>query len=236
MRPHGKARIDARSPRALAICDRCGFTFNHYTLNWQYQWAGNQLQDQGALVCRSCMDTPQEQLRTIVLPADPIPIMNARPENYQNAGNPQSAVGTAIGTLTEFAGTPSAFDSNTNKPTQMGAGLLTSNSSYDNSIGVYWGSSNAKAVYRFALYAPNDQTFLAGAATGYKLQGGNTGITWTDIYTSTSAGTVGESIDVTLDSSIATTSYLYHQINLNGDGTTTIGVAQCQFYVLGGSG
>ena len=30
------------------------------------------------LVCRRCEDVPQEQLRTIVIPADPVPIMNPR--------------------------------------------------------------------------------------------------------------------------------------------------------------
>jgi len=29
MRPHGRARVSARNPRALAICDRCGFLYNH---------------------------------------------------------------------------------------------------------------------------------------------------------------------------------------------------------------
>ena len=37
------------------------------------------------LVCNTCMDDPQQQLRSIVLPADPMPIMNARPQQFVNA-------------------------------------------------------------------------------------------------------------------------------------------------------
>jgi len=34
------------------------------------------------LVCPECLDVPQPQLRTIIIPADPLPIPNPRPENY----------------------------------------------------------------------------------------------------------------------------------------------------------
>jgi len=34
------------------------------------------------LVCRRCLDTPQEQLRAIVVPADPLPIINARVQDF----------------------------------------------------------------------------------------------------------------------------------------------------------
>jgi hypothetical protein len=37
------------------------------------------------LVCGHCNDTPQQQLRSIVLPADPPVIMNARPEYFIEA-------------------------------------------------------------------------------------------------------------------------------------------------------
>ena len=33
-------------------------------------------------MCNRCLDTPQENIRAIVLPRDPDPIINARPENY----------------------------------------------------------------------------------------------------------------------------------------------------------
>lgn len=78
----GHARTNARSPRAHAICDRCGRRFNHIDLHWQFDWRGATLQNTRLLVCRSCEDAPNPQLRTITLPADPVPIMNPRPENF----------------------------------------------------------------------------------------------------------------------------------------------------------
>lgn len=78
----GHARTNARSPRAHAICDRCGRRFNHVDLHWQFDWRGATLQNTRLLVCRSCEDAPNPQFRTITLPADPVPIMNPRPENF----------------------------------------------------------------------------------------------------------------------------------------------------------
>jgi hypothetical protein len=78
----GRARTDARNPRAFAICDRCALWYNHYQLSWQYDWAGASLVNKRLLVCNKCNDTPQEQLRAIVIPADPVPIVNPRVEPY----------------------------------------------------------------------------------------------------------------------------------------------------------
>jgi hypothetical protein len=84
-RYHGKARVDPTNPQAFAICDRCGGLYNHVDLQWQHQWIGPQLQNLRILVCEKCLDRPQEQLRTIILPPDPLPIYNARPERYAEA-------------------------------------------------------------------------------------------------------------------------------------------------------
>lgn len=40
------------------------------------------MQNLRLLVCDTCYDTPQEQLRAIVLPPDPTPVINARVENF----------------------------------------------------------------------------------------------------------------------------------------------------------
>jgi hypothetical protein len=37
------------------------------------------------LVCSTCYDTPQQQLRAIVVPADPIPISNPRIEYFSSS-------------------------------------------------------------------------------------------------------------------------------------------------------
>ena len=81
----GRARISARSPRAAGVCDRCGFVYTHANLRWQYDWLGSTLQNTRILVCRHCEDKPQEQLRAITIPADPVPIMNPRTQDYVTA-------------------------------------------------------------------------------------------------------------------------------------------------------
>lgn len=78
----GRARTSSRNPQAHAICDRCGGRFNFVDLRWQYDWRGAVIQNLRLLVCRECLDVPQEQLRAIIVPADPTPIMNARTEPF----------------------------------------------------------------------------------------------------------------------------------------------------------
>lgn len=78
----GRARTSAKNPQAFGVCDRCSMWYNHVDLKWQYDWAGASLINKRILVCDTCYDEPQEQLRAIVLPADPVPIMNPRTEPY----------------------------------------------------------------------------------------------------------------------------------------------------------
>ena len=85
-RPHGHVKVDARNPRAAGVCDRCGFMYNHGTMTWQFDWAGQRLQNLRILVCQKCLDVPQEQLRAKILPPDPLPIFNARPEPFTTTG------------------------------------------------------------------------------------------------------------------------------------------------------
>lgn len=85
MRPHGRARVSARNPQAFGICDRCGILYNHNQLQWQFDWAGATLINKRILVCDTCNDEPQQQLRAIVLPADPVPIMNPRTQDYNES-------------------------------------------------------------------------------------------------------------------------------------------------------
>lgn len=85
MRPHGRASVSSRNPRAFGICDRCGFLYNHERLQWQFDYAGAGLINKRILVCNPCLDTPQAQLRAIVLPADPVPIQNPRVQDYAAA-------------------------------------------------------------------------------------------------------------------------------------------------------
>jgi hypothetical protein len=83
----GRARTSAKKPQAHAICDRCGFRYNFVDLRWAMDWRGPTIKNLYILVCGSCYDTPQEQLRAIVLPADPEPIINARVQDFTVAEN-----------------------------------------------------------------------------------------------------------------------------------------------------
>ena len=54
-------------------------------LEWQYEWNGIKLYNERILVCKTgnrCLDRPQEQFRTIILPPDPPPLLNARVPNF----------------------------------------------------------------------------------------------------------------------------------------------------------
>ena len=81
----GRARTDASNPQAHAICDRCGFRYNHVNLRWQFDWRGASLMNIRLLVCDTCYDAPQEQLRAIVVPADPVPIDQPRIQDFVTA-------------------------------------------------------------------------------------------------------------------------------------------------------
>lgn len=119
MRPHGRARVSSANPQAFAICDNCGFLFNHANLRWQMDWAGNKLINKRQLVCMRCNDQPQTQLRAIVLPADPKPIMNPRVQNYQ-----------AASTDNRQASEPAVTDFWTGIPIPKGALRITENDDY----------------------------------------------------------------------------------------------------------
>jgi len=83
----GRARTNPSSPRAHAVCDRCGFRYNFVDLREQMEWRGAALMNIKILVCSNCLDTPQEQLRAIVVPADPTPIVNARVQDFTLASS-----------------------------------------------------------------------------------------------------------------------------------------------------
>jgi len=92
---NGRARVNPRSPSAFALCDRCGFRWNHVDLTWQYEWSGNQLVNRRILVCPRCTDLPQEQLRSYAVPPDPLPIHDPRPDMSDEGNAPIVVTTTA---------------------------------------------------------------------------------------------------------------------------------------------
>jgi hypothetical protein len=79
--PRGRAKLDPQRPAAFAICDRCGFLYNHRDLKWDVQMAGTMTRRTGWLVCPTCWDMPNPTLQAKKLPPDPVPILNARSES-----------------------------------------------------------------------------------------------------------------------------------------------------------
>ena len=76
----GRAVTNPNNPRAFAVCDNCRFWYNHDRLKWQREWAGTQIINKGFLVCDQCLDRPNPQLKARLMPPDPVPIQNPRPE------------------------------------------------------------------------------------------------------------------------------------------------------------
>lgn len=101
----GRAKTSASNPRAFAVCDRCGFWYNHYALRWQFDWAGASLINKRLLVCNTCYDEPQSQLRAIVVPSDPVPVVNPRVENYVYASTDKRQV-SGYNTTNQRTGIP----------------------------------------------------------------------------------------------------------------------------------
>lgn len=144
-RPHGRASVSTRNPEAFAVCDRGGEWTNRTKLYKQMYYAGANLVWSGLLVCQRCLDLPNEQLRTIILPPDPVGIINARTENfsYDEAGPVQSLItqNAAMGDLLVFLQSVTGFVIGNNVLVQMNNGnfaevVVTSVDSVANTIGI----------------------------------------------------------------------------------------------------
>lgn len=82
-RPHPRrAETDPSSPGGWSTCMRCGLITNLRKLQNQHDWRGLNIQALYIYVCSDCLDDPQRQLGSIVLPPDPPGLLNARPEAY----------------------------------------------------------------------------------------------------------------------------------------------------------
>lgn|GEM_PF-1516756 len=79
--PTGFARVSRRAPKGFGICDTCGYLYNRIDLVEQVEFYGNEVKWTGSMVCtRTCSDKPQAQLTSPILPPDPEPLDNPRPE------------------------------------------------------------------------------------------------------------------------------------------------------------
>lgn len=75
--------VDSENPRAEGVCARCGFRWNLDKLQWQYAYQGSTMpQNTRMLVCPNHIDELNPQDTPVILPPDPLPVFNARPEPY----------------------------------------------------------------------------------------------------------------------------------------------------------
>jgi hypothetical protein len=106
-----RARTDPDAPQAFGTCDYCGGFYNLVQLRPQYEYYGDAIEDTGYLACYRCISQPQAQLSTPILPEDPKPILNPRPEYYwtpaDSAINPavaQTIIGNLNNGFNQFVG------------------------------------------------------------------------------------------------------------------------------------
>lgn len=105
MRKHPRrASVDPTSPRAWGTSDRSGFVGTQRNMRWQWEWRGTGLANTRVLVHPDELDVPQRQLGTIFIPPDPLPIINARPEQYNIDEWPVSTRYTTDGRIRAIAG------------------------------------------------------------------------------------------------------------------------------------
>lgn len=84
----GRARTSSSHPEAFGVCQRCGIWYNRVRLRNQMAWRGAAMLPTWLFVCDTCYDTPQQNgFRAIVIPADPIPVQLALPEDFDNASS-----------------------------------------------------------------------------------------------------------------------------------------------------
>ncbi len=96
-------------------------------MQWQYEWAGTQLINIGALVCDDCLDIPQIQLKTLILPPDPPPVLNARVEMFSlDESGPTQQLVCEIVTTQGDLGSLFYLDLYDDDPADGGASILAS--------------------------------------------------------------------------------------------------------------
>lgn len=84
MRKHPKrAEVDPTHPQGWATSDRNGHVGNLAKMVFQHDWRGSRIVNTRVLVHEDELDEPQRQLGPpALLGPDPVPLANARPENY----------------------------------------------------------------------------------------------------------------------------------------------------------
>lgn len=90
VRNHGKyTKMLKNNPRAIGRCDYSGLMVQQLSMKDQYQYAGQGLVKTGYRVSPKFYDQPNPQNLTPLIKLDPVPIIQARPDNEIDAVQPQ---------------------------------------------------------------------------------------------------------------------------------------------------
>jgi len=82
LRTRAPIEINARDPKAVAVCDGCGmWTMHEHLVERREYRGGTSPVGTGLWVCGVCDDVPNPYFSKLVLPPDPIPVDHPRPEN-----------------------------------------------------------------------------------------------------------------------------------------------------------
>lgn len=84
MRKHPRrAQVDPTHPQGWGTSDRNGHVGNLANMRFQWEWRGPRIVNTRVLVHEDELDEPQRQLGSpALLGPDPVPLANARPEQY----------------------------------------------------------------------------------------------------------------------------------------------------------
>lgn len=104
-----KPKYATRNARAGAwtTCDTCGLIWSQSAMAFQYDFMGGYLPENRRLLrCPKCIDALMYQRKLIIIPPDPPPIYNTRPEPYGiDEGNFLTTQGAHL-ILTDESGNP----------------------------------------------------------------------------------------------------------------------------------
>lgn len=116
VRNHGKyTKMNMNSPRAIGRCDYSGLMVQQLSMKDQLQYRGTGLVKTGFRVNPKFYDQPNPQDLTTLIKLDPVPILNARPDNEIDAPQPQLLILDVSGnsnitlTLDQFSNTNFIF-------------------------------------------------------------------------------------------------------------------------------
>lgn len=88
LRTRAPLDIQVRDPRAVAVCDGCGFWTMHDSLVEKKEYRGGSVPvGTGLYVCGVCDDVPNPYFSKMVLGPDPVPVQNPRPETTAVSNN-----------------------------------------------------------------------------------------------------------------------------------------------------